>query len=74
MEVHFTPELQARLAQAAADNHSNVNEYLQQLVESYLDHDQWVRAKVQRGLDQLDRGESLPHADVRAHIDKLLHS
>jgi hypothetical protein len=38
MEVHFTPELQAKVDRVAAENRLGSDEYVQQLVESYLDH------------------------------------
>lgn len=39
MEVHYTPELQAKLDRVAADSHRGAEEYVQQLVEHYLDYD-----------------------------------
>ena len=35
MEVHFSPELQAKVERAAAENKQ---EYVKQLVEHYVDH------------------------------------
>jgi|SRR5579871_5699067 len=66
MEVHFTPELQAKLDRVAEENQRGADEYVQQLVESYLDHDAWFWQKVTASLDQLDRGEFLTHEEVRA--------
>ena len=54
MEVHFPPELQAKLDRAAAESSSAPTEYLQQLVESYLDHDMLTR-QARAHLDQADR-------------------
>jgi hypothetical protein len=48
MEVHFSPELQAKLDLAAAKIQAEADHYVQQLVESYLDHDQWFRERVVR--------------------------
>jgi predicted transcriptional regulator len=45
MEVHFTPELQAKLDRVAADIDSGAAEYVQQLVEHYVDHDVWPEGK-----------------------------
>jgi hypothetical protein len=45
MEVHFNPELQAKLDRVAGDIDSGADEYVQQLVEHYLDHDVWFRQK-----------------------------
>jgi len=73
MEVHFTPELQAKLDRVAADIASGADEYVQQLVEHYMDHDVWFRQKVTGGLKQLDRGEFLTHEQVGARTSPQLH-
>jgi len=64
MEVHFAPELQAKLDRVAADHSGNAAEYVQQLVEHYIDHDVWLRQKVEKSLERLDRGEFLTHEEV----------
>jgi predicted transcriptional regulator len=74
MEVHFTPDTEAKLAQVAAEHHTGAAEYVEQLVEHYLDHDRWFRAQVQEGLDQLDQGQFVSHEDVGARIARLFHS
>jgi len=71
MEVHFTPELQAKLESVAAENRRSVDEYVQQLVESYVDHDSWFRYKVTRGLEKLNRGAWLTHEEVDARLYTL---
>jgi predicted transcriptional regulator len=71
MEVHFTPELQARLERVATENRRGAGEYVQQLVEHYLDHDAWFRQKVTASLGQLDRGELLSHEEVGACLQKM---
>lgn len=72
MELRLTPELQAKVERAAAENKSDAAEYVQQLVEHYVDHDQWFRKQVQKGLDQLDMGEYVEHEEVWARMEKLL--
>jgi len=74
MEVHFPPELQARLDQAAAGIPSGAGEYVRQLVEHYLDHDVWFRQKVKGSLEQLDRGELLSHEEIQTRIRKMFES
>jgi len=71
MEVHFTPELQAKLDRVAADTHRGAEEYVQQLVEHYLDYDVWFRQKVTSSLAQLDRGEFLTHEEVGERLKKM---
>ena len=74
MEVHFSPELQAKLDRVAAEARRDSDEYVQQLVEHYLDYDAWFRQKVTAGLKELDRGEFLSHEDVGARIEELFRS
>src|SRR5277367_4711853 len=61
MEVHFNPELEAKLERVAAEIHSGADQYVQQLVEHYVDHDVWFRQKVAGGLEQLDKSQFLSH-------------
>jgi predicted transcriptional regulator len=61
--VFFTPELQE--IPAGAD------QYVQQLVEHYLDHDIWLRQKVKTSLDQLDRGEFLSHEEAGERLGRM---
>jgi hypothetical protein len=39
---------------------------IEELVETYVDHDQWFRQEVEKGLAQLDRGEFIEHDEVMA--------
>ena len=74
MEVHLSPELQAKLDRVAAENSSASAVYVEQLVEHYLDHDAWFRQKVKKGLEQLDRGEFLTHDQVGARLEQMFRS
>ena len=71
MEVHFTPELQAKLDRVAAETSRRVDDYVQQLVDNYLDHDVYFRHKVTASLVKLDNGEFLTHEEVGARLDKM---
>jgi predicted transcriptional regulator len=71
MEVHFKPELQEKVERVAAENRSGADEYVQQLVENYVDHDAWFRQKVTASLGKLDRGEFLTHEDVGERLRKM---
>ena len=46
MEVRFSPDLEARINRAAAQKDSNPGEYVQQIVEQYLDHEAWFVEQV----------------------------
>jgi predicted transcriptional regulator len=71
MEVHFAPEVQARLEGVAAEIPSEADQYVQQLVERYLDHDIWFRQKVKGSLCRLENGEFLTHEEVGERLEKM---
>jgi predicted transcriptional regulator len=71
MEVNLNPELQGKLVRVASENNCGVEEYVQQLVEHYLDHDEWFRQQVKKGLDQLDRGEFVSHEEVGTRLKQM---
>ncbi|HEV2202226.1 MAG TPA: hypothetical protein VGR73_20600 [Bryobacteraceae bacterium] len=64
------PELQAKPDRVAAENRRGAEEYVRQLVESYLDHDAWFRQKVAASLGKLEAGDFLAHEDVGARLHK----
>jgi predicted transcriptional regulator len=43
---------------------------VQQLVESYVDHNAWFRQKVTASLGKLDCGEFLTHEEVGDRLQK----
>lgn len=72
--MHFSPEVQGKLDRAAIQYGGSADEYVQQVVERYLDHDAWFREQVRQGISQLDRGEFLTHEEVGARIDEMFRS
>ena len=66
MEVKLNPELQAKLASIAAENNSGAEEFVQHLVEHYMDRDAWFRQKVRTGLDHLAHGDFVTHEEIGA--------
>ncbi len=72
MQVLFSPETKMKLNRVAAENGSDAECYVQQLVENYLNHDAWFRQKVRTGLSQLDCGEYLTHEEVGERIAEIL--
>ncbi|HET6841130.1 MAG TPA: hypothetical protein VFK06_05505 [Candidatus Angelobacter sp.] len=74
MEIRFSPELETKLNRVASETGHNTDQLVQQIVESWLDHDQWFREQVAKGLAQLDRGEFIEHDEVVARIERLFHS
>jgi predicted transcriptional regulator len=71
MEVHLSPEFEAELKRIASERGCLVDQFVQEIVEAYLDHGRWFRAEVQKGLAQLDDGERVSHDEVVASIKRM---
>ena len=74
MEISLAPEVEARLARIASEEGKAANQVVQELVASYLDHDEWFRREVQKGLASLDGGKSVSHEEVGRQIERILGS
>jgi predicted transcriptional regulator len=72
MELHLKGELEARIVRIAAETGRDAEEVIAQLLESYLDHDDWFRREVQKGIDQAERGELLEHEEVVRRLERQL--
>jgi predicted transcriptional regulator len=74
MEISFAPELEAKLNRIASQTGKGPDEVVRELVASYLDHDEWFRHQVEKGLGSLDGGKSVPHEEVRRQMNQILGS
>jgi predicted transcriptional regulator len=74
VEISFAPELEAKLNRIASRTGKGPDEVVRELVASYLDHDEWFRHQVEKGLASLDRGKSTSHDDVRRQMEQILSS
>jgi hypothetical protein len=71
--------LEARIRkQLQATGSGSVQEVLQHLLETQEEQDRWlldnrdtINAKIQRGIEQLDRGEGIPEDQLDAYLAKL---
>jgi predicted transcriptional regulator len=73
MEVRFTPEQEARLAEVAATAGTNV-EGLVKDAELRLLEDALFRAAVREGIAQADRGEFIEEEEMKARLERMLSS
>jgi predicted transcriptional regulator len=69
MEVCFSPEFEAELKRVASENGRAAEQLVQEIVQTYLSHDQWFKSEVQKGLNQLDRVEFVDHEEVVERIE-----
>lgn len=72
MEVHFPPELEAKLTHSAAQQGRNPDELVQDVVSRYFEEEARFVEAVQRGEDALQRGEYLTHEQVGQRLKRFL--
>lgn len=78
IEIH-DPRLQARIKKHLENTGAtSVEELLLRLLDTQEEQDRWLlenrdanRAKIRRGIDQLDRGEAIPENRVDSYLAKL---
>ena len=74
MEVHFSPDVETRLQQVAASNGTNAEQLVKDTVSRMLENRANFISGVQRGIEQVDRGELVDHREVVNTINRLFHS
>jgi predicted transcriptional regulator len=74
MEVHFPPELEAKLARSAAKQGRNPDELVQDVVTRYFEEEARFVEAVTRGEDALRRGDYLTHEQVGERLQRFLQS
>ena len=71
MEVHFTPEQEARIAQLATKNGSDPERLVKDVVVRYLDDEARFLAAVERGLAAAERGEFIEEEEMDARVERM---
>jgi len=74
MEVHFTPDTEARLKQFAALKGKNAAQVVAETVGSMLERRARFIEGVERGIAAADQGDLVEHDEVVSRLDQLLHS
>ena len=72
MEVHFTPEQEARLVESATQQGRDPDELIRQVLGRYFDEESRFRDAVKRGEDALQRGEYLTQEQVGERLQRFL--
>jgi predicted transcriptional regulator len=73
MQVHLTPEQEARLVELAARDGRSPDQLVREALERLFKADTEFVDAVMKGLASLDRGEGLTHEELGKRIDRLFH-
>ena len=74
MEVHFTPEQEAQLAQLASTTGTDKERLVQEAALRLLEEDARFRAAVREGLAQADQGRFIEEKEMDARLKQMLRS
>ena len=71
MEVRFSAEQEARLAQIAIDTGTEPEQIVREVMSRYLDEETRFLAAVERGLAAAERGEFIEEEEMNARIERM---
>jgi predicted transcriptional regulator len=74
MELHFTPEQEAQLAQIASREGTDAERLAKEAALRLLQEDVRFRASVREGIAQADRGEFIEQEEMDARLEQMLRS
>lgn len=72
--LEINSDLKAQLHHLAEETHRTETDLANEALSAFIDHDRFIRSKIQKGLGQAQRGEFVPDAEMEAffaeHADK----
>lgn len=74
MQIHFSPEQEATLAQIATREGIDAERLVKDAAVRLLEEDARFRAAVREGIAQADRGEFIEEEEMNARLEQLLQS
>lgn len=69
MEVHITPETEAKLDSLARRTHKGKAELLREAIDHLVAYNDWFERKVSDSIAAVDGGETVPDEEVAAWLD-----
>lgn len=74
MQVHFTPEQEAQLAQIAISVGTDAERLVKDAALRLLEEDADFRSAVREGIAQAERGEFIEEEEMDARVKQILQS
>jgi len=72
MEIPLTPHLEERLSRLASTQGRDSAALIVEAVERLLEYDAWFVAEVDKGIAQIEAGETLSHEEVGMRLQDRL--
>jgi predicted transcriptional regulator len=74
MQVHFTSEQEAQLAQLATKSGTDAEHLVKAAALRLLEDDARFRAAVREGIAQADRGDLIEETEMEARLEQMLRT
>ena len=74
IQVHFTPEQEAQLAQLATKSGTDAEHLVKDAALRLLKEDARFHAAVREGIAQADRGKFIEQAEMDARLERMLRT
>ena len=72
MEVILSADVQAKLARIAHERGTEPQALAQEAIERLVNYDDWFLTEVDKGLGQIERGETMSHEEVGRRLEQRL--
>jgi predicted transcriptional regulator len=72
MDIQLYPDLEAKLAILAEQQGRDRAGLVVEAIERFVDYDAWFLAEVDKGLAEVESGETLSHEEVGAQLQRYL--
>ncbi len=72
MDVPLSPELYGRMTRLAQKRGIDPEQLIREAIQRLIGHDDWFVCVVEKGLAQVDGGQTLTHAEVGARLGRHL--
>lgn len=72
MELTLPDELQAKLARIARERGTHPQDVAREAIERLVDYDDWFVREVEKGLAQIESGDTLSHEEVGERLNEHL--
>ncbi len=72
MEVQLSTDLQTRLTRLAHQQGRDSGALVVEAIERLVNYDEWFVSEVEKGLSQIESGQTLSHSQVGTRMDGYL--
>jgi predicted transcriptional regulator len=72
MEVTLSADVHARLARIARERGMEPEVLAREAIERLVNYDDWFLTEVDKGLAQVERGQTLSHEEIAARLERRL--